>query len=88
MTDKSNETESQFLERINKMAKPLARWTKEKERKHKLPTSGKKQVISVQMLQALKGQKENAMTHKFDTSLKWTNSQKRQPTTIHAILKG
>lgn len=40
-----------FFESINTIDKPLARWTKEKERRYKSPVSGVKQEISLQTLQ-------------------------------------
>ena len=45
-----------MFEKINKIDEPLARVTKKNERKHKLPVSGMKKEIPLQLLQSLKGQ--------------------------------
>lgn len=52
--NKFNEAKNWCFEKINEIEKPLARLMK-RDRRHKLPISAMKQVISLQTLQTSKG---------------------------------
>ena len=67
--EKTGKTKSWFSEKINKIVKPLARLTKKKERRNKLPISGIKQGVAPQTLQTSKGNKRilrTSYTYKYD----------------------